>query len=122
VSRDELAARAFRLPIGSTAKLYNPPLSTTCGTHTTDRLPGIARCFSSSGNPYKVLPGVPHNLKSLHTLKPWGKIENMLQKLCGNLDLPDFCSGNLQVGILDPGRCPPEGGRYRNENRVTTWA
>ncbi len=40
----------------------------------------------------------------------------MLQKLCGNLDSPGFCSANLQVGILDSGRCPSAAadGRYRN--------
>jgi hypothetical protein len=36
-----------------------------------------------------------------------------------------YCSANLQVGILEPSRCPPEGGRYISQERarglMRTW-
>ncbi len=37
-----------------------------------------------------------------------------------NLDLIGFCSAHLQVGIFDPGTCPPEGGRYMIQEQATT--
>src|SRR5580704_2665036 len=43
-----------------------------------------------------------------------------LRSLCENSKLPRFCSARLQAGTLDSSRCPPEGGRYMNQNRVRT--
>jgi len=43
-----------------------------------------------------------------------------LKSLCENSRLPRFCSARLQAGTLESTRCPPEGGRYMNQNRVRT--
>jgi hypothetical protein len=32
-----------------------------------------------------------------------------------NSKLARFCSARLQAGILESSRCPPEGGRYKNQ-------
>jgi len=47
---------------------------------------------------------------------------NRLQSLCDNSKLTCFCSARLQAGILKSSRCPPEGGRYMNQNRVLIQA
>ena len=39
-----------------------------------------------------------------------------LNDLIENSNLASFCSARLQAGICS--RCPPEGGRYRNQDRV----
>jgi hypothetical protein len=39
-----------------------------------------------------------------------------LQSVCENSGSADFCSARLQAGILNSSRCPPEGGRYINQN------
>src|SRR6266851_2465857 len=41
-----------------------------------------------------------------------------LESLCENSKLERFCSARLQGGTLKSSRCPPEGGRYNNHNRV----
>src|SRR4029077_1929223 len=35
---------------------------------------------------------------------------------------PACCSASLQVGILKLGKCPPEGGRYIDQDRISTQA
>src|SRR5579864_115959 len=37
-----------------------------------------------------------------------------------NHDLRGLCSARLQAGTLESSTCPPEGGRYTNQNRVLT--
>jgi hypothetical protein len=43
-----------------------------------------------------------------------------LESLSENLIVAHFCSARLQAGILESSRCPPEGGRYINQNGVLT--
>src|SRR6266700_3738461 len=43
-----------------------------------------------------------------------------LKSLCENSNSPCFCSARLQAGTLESSTCPPEGGRYMNQNRVLT--
>ena len=57
---------------------------------------------------------MPLPVNDRHVLKP------ALQSLRENSKLPRFCSARLQAGTLESCRCPPEGGRYTNQNRVLT--
>ena len=41
-----------------------------------------------------------------------------LKSLFENSQLARSCSARLQAGTLGSNGCPPEGGRYRNQNRV----
>jgi hypothetical protein len=45
-----------------------------------------------------------------------------LKSMCENCDLPRLCSARLQASTdtLESARCPPEGGRYTNQNRTFT--
>ena len=43
-----------------------------------------------------------------------------LQSLCDNSKFEQFCRARHQAGTLKSSRCPPEGGRYNNQNRVLT--
>src|SRR5229473_382396 len=44
-----------------------------------------------------------------------------LWSLCEISFSSSYCGANLQVGILEASRCPPEGGRYINQDRILTW-
>ena len=44
------------------------------------------------------------------------------ESLSDNTCVKCFCSVGLQADIVDSSRCPPEGGRYRGQNRVLTQA
>ena len=66
-------------------------------------------------------------LKGLQALKlQWLKPLNArtltsgLKSLCENSKFARFCSARLQAGTLESSTCPPEGGRYKNQNRVLT--
>jgi len=41
-----------------------------------------------------------------------------LQCLFEDSKLAGFCNARLQAGTLESSRCPPEGGRYMNQNLV----
>jgi len=43
-----------------------------------------------------------------------------LQSQCENMKLARFCGARLQAGTLESSRCPPEGGRYMDQNRILT--
>ncbi len=40
--------------------------------------------------------------------------------LCDNLCAKHFCSVGLQADTVDSSTCPPEGGRYIDQNQVLT--
>jgi hypothetical protein len=40
----------------------------------------------------------------------------------GGMDFGSICSARLQAGTVGPGKCPPEGGRYRSWPRVVLQA
>src|SRR5271169_1380797 len=42
------------------------------------------------------------------------------KSLCEISKLARLCRARLQAGTLKSSRCPPEGGRYTNQNRVLT--
>src|SRR5216684_2310084 len=45
---------------------------------------------------------------------------NRLQSLCCNLRAKRFCSVGLQADTVDSSTCPPEGGRYIDQNQALT--
>ena len=42
------------------------------------------------------------------------------KSLCDNPHVKRFCSVGLQADIVDASACPPEGGRYMDQNQVFT--
>src|SRR5882762_3258293 len=68
----------------------------------------------------------PQNAASM---RPRGRLceskrleEEAGESLSDNTCVKCFCSVGLQADIADSSRCPPEGGRYRGQNRVLTHA
>jgi DsbC/DsbD-like thiol-disulfide interchange protein len=49
-----------------------------------------------------------------------GNRASPLLSVCEKSDLPGSCSARLQAGTLESTRCPPESGRYKNQNRIFT--
>src|SRR6266851_8930081 len=92
-----------------------------CTSPTRNRCRTVIRCATRGLAPELFLwvaaPEEPGSSTSAATSK---RSKRGLQSLCDNLCAKRFCSVGLQADTVDASTCPPEGGRYIDQNQVLT--
>src|SRR5712671_6530074 len=92
-----------------------------CTSPTRNRCRTVIRCATREMglelSLWVAAPAEPGSSTSAATSK---RSKRGLQTLCDNLCAKRFCSVGLQGDTVDSSTCPPEGGRYIDQNQVLT--